>query len=136
MKKQRTITKVWFMIGIMAFMFILSKPAIAQGVGKDLKNSTPEDRAKYQSGVMITKLKLDSVQAEKIRVINLTYARKMQLILKSDDGRMSKFRQVRKLQEAKDAELEPVFTAEQFKQYREFEEGMKSQFKQKAKSLQ
>ncbi|HEY9196296.1 MAG TPA: hypothetical protein VIM77_08520 [Mucilaginibacter sp.] len=115
-----------------AFVLWLTAPALAQGVGKDLKNSTPEDRAKFQSGTMITRLKLDSVQANKVRAINLNYANKFQAVLKSDDRRMSKFRQVKNLQEAKDNELKAVFTEAQFKQYQEFEQAMKNQFMQRA----
>ncbi len=117
----------------MLMICLTTGSAFAQGTGPDLKNSTPEDRAKFQTGTMVTKLKLDSAQADKVRTINLNYANKFQSVLKSDDGRFSKVRQIMKLQEAKDQELKPVFTEAQFKQYQDIEQAMKNQLMQRAK---
>jgi hypothetical protein len=71
-----------------------------------------------------------------VQAINLTYARKMQAIIKSDDGRVSKMKQARNLQEAKDQELKGVFTPAQFKQYKDFEEEMKAKLMEKIKEKQ
>jgi hypothetical protein len=134
MKKPNNIFKNWLRLGLMLTICLTTAPAFAQGAGPDLKNSTPADRAKFQTGTMITKLKLDSIQAGKVRVINLNYANKFQSVIKSDDSRFSKVRQMMKLQEAKDQELKPVFTAAQFKQYQDFEQAMKNQLMQRVKT--
>lgn len=124
------------MAAVAAFTLLLSKSTTAQTTMPDFKNSTPEQRAQFQTGMMKSKLKLDAAQESKVQAINLTYARKMQTIIKSDDGRFSKMKQARSLQEAKDQELKNVFTPAQFKQYKDFEEEMKAKLKEKVKEKQ
>jgi hypothetical protein len=92
----------------------------------DMKNATPAQRAQFQTNMMKSKLKLDSGQVTKVQDINLKYAQKFQPILKSNDGRMSKAKQAMALQKQKDGELQTVFTKDQYKQYQEFEQEMKS----------
>ncbi|MCR8556280.1 hypothetical protein KXD93_01420 [Mucilaginibacter sp. BJC16-A38] len=99
---------------------------MAQTNMADLKNATPDQRAAFQTNMMKTKLKLDSPQVTKVQAINLKYAQKMEPILKGSDGRMSKARQAMALQKQKDGELQSVFTKDQFQQYQEFEQEMKS----------
>lgn len=98
----------------------------AQTSMADMKNATPAQRAQFQTNMMKSKLKLDSGQVTKVQDINLKYAQKFQPILKSNDGRMSKAKQAMALQKQKDGELQTVFTKDQYKQYQEFEQEMKS----------
>jgi len=136
MKKQGIIKALWLIAAVITVTILLGKPAIAQTGMPDFKNSTPEQRAQFQTEMMKGKLKLDAAQESKVQSINLTYARKMQTIIKSDDGRFSKMKQARSLQEAKDQELKNVFTPAQFKQYKDFEEEMKAKLMEKVKEKQ
>ena len=96
---------------------------------KDLKNSTPEQRAAFQTKLMKTRLKLDAGEITKAQAINLKYARKFQPIIKSNDSRFSKLKQAMALQKDKDQELQAVFTKDQFSQYQAFEQEMRSKVK-------
>jgi len=136
MKKQGMIKVLWLMAAVMAFTLLLSKSTTAQTAMPDFKNSTPEQRAQFQTGMMKSKLKLDAAQESKVQAINLTYAKKMQAVIKSDAGRFSKIKQAKNLQEGKDQELKNVFTPAQFKQYKDFEEEMKAKLKEKVKEKQ
>lgn len=136
MKKQRVIARLWLITAIMTFTILTGKPAIAQTGMPDFKNSTPEQRAQFQTEIMKSKLKLDAAQESKVQTINLTYARKMQAVIKSDGGRFSKMKQARSVQEGKDQELKGVFTPAQFKQYKDFEEEMKAKLMEKVKEKQ
>ena len=99
----------------------------------DLKNSTPAQRAGYQTNMMKTKLNLDAGQVNKVAAINLNYAQKFEPIVKGNDSRLTKFRQAKALQAAKDKELQAVFTTTQFKQYQDFEAEMKNKVMAKMK---
>jgi hypothetical protein len=136
MKKQGMIKVFRLMAAVMAFTLLLSKSATAQTGMPDFKNSTPEQRAQFQTEMMKSKLKLDAAQESKVQAINLTYAKKMQTVIKSDDGRFSKMKQAKSLQEAKDQELKKVFTPTQFNQYKDFEDEMKAKLKERVKEKQ
>jgi hypothetical protein len=101
----------------------------AQASMDNLKNATPEQRAQMQTGLMKNKLKLDTNQVLKVQAINLKYAQKFEPIIKGSDGRMKKAREAMALQKQKDAELKPIFTPAQYKQYQDFEQEMKSKMK-------
>ena len=103
--------------------------AEAQNKGIDLQNKTPEQRAEQQTSLMKKSLNPDDAQLEKIKAINLKYAYKFDPILKSEDNKMSKFKQARELQQAKEAELKAVFTPEQYKKYEEMKKEMASRLK-------
>jgi hypothetical protein len=136
MKKQQVKFALWLVAIIISFIVLPGKPAMAQTGMPDFKNSTPEQRAQFQTEMMTSKLKLDAAQQAKVQTINLKYAGKMQAVIKSDDGRFSKMKQARSLQEAKDGELKAVFNATQYKQYKDFEEEMKAKLMEKVKEKQ
>jgi hypothetical protein len=105
--------------------------AFAQNKANDLKHKTPEERAKFQTEMMRTKLNLNAQQQSKIEVINLNYAKKFEPIIKSSDRKITRFKQAMSLQKAKDEELKKVFTAGQYQQYEKFKETLKSTLKDK-----
>lgn len=97
--------------------------------GEKLKAMTPQERADFQTGMMLDKLKLGNQQLAKVKVVNLKYALKFQPVLMSDKGRFSKYRAFKALQEQKDVELKDIFTTSQFKQYKDFEDEMRKKMK-------
>ncbi|SEN05102.1 hypothetical protein SAMN05192574_102301 [Mucilaginibacter gossypiicola] len=125
--------KIKYSMILMIAILFFTQIAIAQQAA-DLKNKTPEQRAAFQTSMMKSKLNLDSDQVLKVQVINLKYAQKFEPIIKSDDSRFSRFRQVKALQKAKDAELKTVFTGSQYKQYQDFEAEMKEKLKDRMAS--
>lgn len=129
----KTYTKYFITILFTAIGFMAVNNSFAQQtLGEKLKAMTPQQRADYQTGLMKTRLHLDTQQVVKVKVVNLKYALKFQPIIKNDDSKFSKFRQYKKLQEAKDAELKGIFNAGQFKLYQDYEKEMQEKMKEKA----
>ena len=121
---------------ITVLTFTLFTGSVFAQTGADLKNKTPEQRAQFQTEMMTTKLKLSPDQTSKVQAINLKYAQEMDPIIKSDAGRFSKFKQAKALLKEKDTELKGVFTADQFKQYQDFEAEMRDKMKEKKEAKQ
>jgi len=126
--KRYIITILFTAIGFMA----VNNVSAQQTLGEKLQAMTPQQRAEYQTGLMKTRLHLDTQQIVKVKAVNLKYALKFQPIIKSDDSKFSKFRQFKKLQEAKDAELKGIFNAGQFKLYQDYENEIREKMKEKA----
>jgi len=89
-----------------------------------LKASTPEQRAKMQSDKMKEKLVLTDDQYKQVSDLNLVYAKKMDPILHSDEGRFKKYRQAKSLMDEKDKKLKVILTSDQYKQYEDFKKEM------------
>jgi hypothetical protein len=123
--------KFYITLVISAFICSAAGCVFGQNNIKDLKNASPEQRAQFQTDMMKSKLKLDPAQLLKVQDINLKYAQKFQPIIKSSDSRFSKMKQAMALQEQKDKELETIFTKNQFSEYKEFEQELKSKMRAK-----
>jgi hypothetical protein len=89
-----------------------------------LKDTTPAERAKAQSAMMKTKLGLTDAEAAKVAPINLKYAEKMEPIIKGSAGPLVRMREMRTVEEAKEAELKLVLTADQFTKFEAGKEEM------------
>ncbi|MEA5403960.1 hypothetical protein VB776_13610 [Arcicella sp. DC2W] len=126
--------KINVVLTVFTLLFLLiSKSSFAQGSGK-LKGSTVEERASFQTEWMKEKLHLDSVQVQKVKDINLKYALKNEPIMKSSDGKLAKFRQLKANQNEKEAELKKVFSREQFKQYEVIKDELQDKMKEKMRN--
>lgn len=113
-------------------MFCFSLTVHAQN--NDLKNSTPEERAQFQTEWMKTELALDSVQVEKVHAINLKYANKLEGIKNSSGDRRQKFQKFQKLSAEKDSELKKVVTDQQYKIYLKKKDEIRSKMKSRRKN--
>jgi len=122
---------VFTAVSITAVNTSRAQDATAKGkeLGEKFKTMTPQQRADYQTSLMLEKLKLGNQQLAKVKVVNLKYALKFQPIIESKDGRFSKYRQAKKLMEQKDDELKDILTTSQFKQYKDFEDEMRKKMK-------
>ncbi|CAG4997348.1 hypothetical protein DYBT9275_01751 [Dyadobacter sp. CECT 9275] len=112
----------------------LAGPLVMAQNASGLRDRTPQERAKLQTEMMKSKLGLDSVQVKQVEAVNLKYALKNEPVMKSSDGRLSKFRQLKSFQNQKEAELKKIFTPAQFKQYEALQDEMKSQLKERRKN--
>ena len=122
----KKIKKFYFTLILAVISTLVAANLKAQASMADMKNATPAQRAQIQTSLMKSKLKLDTNQVLKVQAINLKYAQKFEPIIKGSDGRMKKAREAIALQKQKDAKLKQVFTTEQYKQYQDFEQEMKS----------
>lgn len=106
-------------------------PLIASAQNEDFKNSTPEQRAQFQTDWMKTELSLDSSITTFVYSVNLKYAKKNQSLMNSGGSRVQKYREFKASSEAKDNELKKILTKEQYKEYLERKEEMKQNMRQK-----
>lgn len=118
-------------IALLTLSFMLFGQLVTAQHSSVMQDKTPQERAKFQTEMMKNKLGLDSAQLKQVEAINLKFALKNEPVIKSDDSKFSKFKQIRSSQKEKEAELKKIFTAEQFKQYQTFQDEMKSQLKER-----
>ena len=93
------------------------------------QNSTPEQRAKIQNDLMKSKLQLTTDQYQKVSVLNLEYAKKIQPIIASDASKLTKVRKAKSILKEKDEKLKIIFTAAQYKLYHEIVKKKLTDFK-------
>lgn len=101
-------------------------PQYADTLAK-LKAAAPEQRAAMQTNLMQSKLQLNDAQLKQVAAINLSYARKIEPILRSDDSRFSKYRKIKPMLDEKDEKLKGVFTVDQFKKYQDIKKELMDQ---------
>ena len=102
---------------------LLASQALAADLDA-LKDTTPAERAKAQTAMMKTKLGLSDAEVAKVGPINMKYAERMEPIIKGSEGPLIKMRSVRTVEEAKEAELKGVLTADQFTKFEAGKEEM------------
>jgi Spy/CpxP family protein refolding chaperone len=84
---------------------------------EQLQNSTPEQRANRQTAQMKKNLSLTTEQETAVGAINLKYAQQMQPILEQANRNRETMKDVRQIQQAKDAEIRKILTSSQLEQY-------------------
>ena len=82
-----------------------------------------EEMVKRQTQEMVDSLGLDEKKAEQAAAINKKYSEKMRTLFQEgrDGNREAMREKMKTMRTEKDAELEKVFTPEQFKKYKELE---------------
>lgn len=110
-------------------MFCFSLTVHAQN--NDLKNSTPEERAQFQTEWMENELSIDSTVVPTVYDINLKYANKMESIKNSSGSRYQKFQQMKSFSGEKDSELKKVLTKEQYSLYQKRKDEIREEMKQR-----
>lgn len=88
-----------------------------------------EQRAKKQTELMDQKLNLDDTQESAVATINLKFAFRVDEVFAADESKKEKAKKMKKINDAKEAELKPVLTPEQFAKYVE----LKDEFVEKIK---
>ena len=96
-----------------------------------LKDSTPEERAKFQTEWMKTALNLDEKQMAAVYEINLKHARKNQELLASNERKRRKVRKAKSLAKEKGKELQNVLTKEQYAKYQKNKDELKQIIKER-----
>jgi hypothetical protein len=120
-------TSIAVVAAVGSFLFTLAASAQLA----DLKNTTPEQRAKALTEMMTTKLGLSPEQTSKVANLNLTYANKMEPLIKGSEGPLAKMRDMRQINEAKEAELKQILTPQQFEKYLASKEQMRENIMEK-----
>jgi hypothetical protein len=110
-------------------LLLLSSAATAQLAA--LKKTTPQQRATLLTKLMQEKLGLSGDTLQKVSAINLEYANKTQTILQSADRPLEEMREMKQLDEQKDAALKQALSADQFQQYQSAKQELRQQFEQR-----
>src|SRR5262249_10970718 len=92
-------------IVVAAALALALSPLGARAQMDKLASSTPQERATMQTQYMTTKLGLTPDQTQAVGALNLKYAQKMDPIIKGSEPPVMKLRQMRQLNEEKEAEL-------------------------------
>jgi len=108
-----------------------STAASAQGQIDAIAKTSPEQRAKVQTGLMKEKLALTAEQLPKVEAINLATAQKMQPVLESTDGPMIRMRKAKSNEAERDTALQQVLTPQQYQQWLAAKDEIKQKAEQK-----
>lgn len=119
---------------LMAALFGLTLFSHALMAQRPLMDNPAHERAAAQTQRMTTSLRLDSAQAGKVARINLRYAQRMDPLMQANGSRISKLKAVRTIQKEKEAELKQVLSKEQFEQFKEQQQAVKDEIKERRKS--
>ena len=106
-------------------------PFAAHAQMEQLKQTTPEQRATLQTALMAERLGLTADQKTKVAALNLTYATKMEPIIKGSAGPLREMREIRQINDEKEAELKQILTPTQFQQYLASKEEMRQKFEKR-----
>ena len=99
-----------------------------------MKNSTPAERADFQTDLMVETLSLSDEQVEQIRAVNLKHAEKAEEIYNSQERKFKKFKKMRKMRNKKDKELKTILSDEQYETYEKNKKEMREKLKHKRQS--
>ena len=129
---RQTILFIAFAIVVASFAI---NPARAQQrqaqMAEMIKNSTPEQRAKMQTTMMVSNLSLDSATQIKVYDANLKAAQKMDPVIKGTGRGLAKLREMKSIEEQKDKNFKAALSTEQYKKYETMKEEMKEKMKEK-----
>ena len=100
---------------------------------EELKNSTPKERADLQTQWMKTNLSLDTKVGAKVAKLNLQYANELQTVIDSSSPPIKKLMSFKQSSAAKDAELKPLLTPQQYATYEQKKSEMEAKLKEKLK---
>jgi len=112
-------------------MLLLSLSTTAAAQLAALKSTTPRQRATVQTDLMRERLGLTGNTLQQVSAINLEYATKVQPILEGADRPLEQLREIKQINEQKEAALKQVLSADQFQQYQAAKEEMRQQFEQR-----
>jgi len=131
MKQPNKILLAVFTIAIIGFITNPAKAQQRRQMAEMVKNTTPEQRAKMQTTMMVTRLSLDSGTQMKVYDANLKAAQKLDPILKSGAHKLGSLREIKVIERQKDRDLKSALSHEQYKQYETMKEEMKEKMKEK-----
>ena len=113
-----------------AVALLVTAPAWSQDAAQ-LAKVPPSVRAGIQTDFMADTLHLSAEQRTQVEAINLKFANQMQPLLEGSTWTL--MREGKKVDEAKDGELRPVLSPQQFDAYVAEKDALRDRLKQKAR---
>ncbi|MEA3412949.1 MAG: hypothetical protein U9R74_15620 [Pseudomonadota bacterium] len=133
-------SRITFLISILALLIAVLPAAgfaeedKAEKIKEVIDKTTPEGRAAFQTHRMKNTLGLDQEQIDKVREINLKYARKVETTVGASEGELRKLEEMREIGEEKDRELKAILSADQYDKYLALKEEMREKMMESAGS--
>jgi len=124
-------SRITFLISIVALLIAVVPAAgfaeddKAEKIKEIIDKTTPEGRAAFQTQQMKKALGLNQDQIDKVREINLKYARKVETTADASEGESRKLGEMKKISEEKDSEMKAVLSSEQYDKYLAMKEEMR-----------
>lgn len=110
----------------------ISLPGLAPAdMRGELRDSTPEQRAKAWTLAMQEKLDLTEAQLPKVEAIHLEAAQKMEPIRKGSQRKLAKLRAAREIEADRDTALKGVLSAPQYERYQAAREELRKKVEQR-----
>lgn len=113
---------------LFSIFFMVTSSLTQPGYGR-WQNSSPEERAKIQTDQMREKVNITNEQDSSIYEINLKYAKKIQELMKGEQGRDEMRSKIGEMMKEKDNELKGILTEEQFELYLNYKEELRGKMK-------
>ena len=117
-------------LAVVVIAGLSSVPAAFAQLDK-LRNTTPAERAGMQTEFMQSKLDLTPDQKRAVTDLNLKYANKMEPVIKGSAGPMVRGRQMREINQEKEAELKGILSPQQWEKYQASREEMREKLEER-----
>jgi hypothetical protein len=98
-----------------------------------MNQTTPEERAQFQTDYMKESLSLTSDQESKIYALNLKHAKEMQVTYNASDRKIQKLKKMKSINEQKEQELKSILDADQYAAYERNKDDMKEKLRARNK---
>ena len=96
-----------------------------------MTETTPEERAQFQTDYMKENLSLTGDQEKKVHDVNVKYAEKMQEAYEAPNNEQQKLNAMKRINAEKEAELKLILSADQYATYEKNKEAMKKKVKER-----
>jgi hypothetical protein len=115
----------------LAFVLIITLTDIygQEKLDEFMTETSPEERAKFQTEYMKENLSLTSDQEKKVHDINLKYAEKIQEAYEAPTKKYQKLKAMQRVNAEKEGELKLTLTPDQYATYEKNKEAMKEKIK-------
>ncbi len=124
-----------FILSVSSLSFVsLFFVVTAHAQMEELKNTTPEQRAKLETAFMKFKLQLSPEQVQQVGAINFKYAQQMEPLINGPGRKLGKVRQASAINQAKDQEMQTVLSPDQFGRYMASKEEMRRKVADKVRA--
>ena len=121
---------------LLSLLILVATSTLAFGqekLDKLFAETTPEERARYQTERMKEKLSLRQEQEEPVYTVNLAYAKKLELAHAQGGGRLQRLKRMKSVSEEKDAKLKQVLDSNQYNRYEQMKEELRESMRERVK---
>lgn len=119
------------MLAIVGLVLLINSAGAQLKLDKVMTDTTPEERANLQSIKMRDKFSLSEEQYQQVQEINLKYARKMQSVYNTDQGKLKRLKGMKSVGEEKDKELKRVLSSSQYEMYQRQKEEVRKKSRER-----